>query len=43
MLVVLQKQIKFLLKVGERKDKELMDSGLLSNDKFFGQEVAEKY
>jgi len=30
-------------KVGERKDKELMHSGLFSNDDFFWQEVADKY
>ncbi len=28
-------------KLREQKDKELMDSGLLSSDEFFGQEVAE--
>ncbi len=30
-------------KVGEWKDKELIDSGLLSNDEFFWQEVSERY
>jgi hypothetical protein len=30
-------------KVGDQKDKELIDSGLLSNDEFFWQEVSEKY